>query len=623
MSRRLRGAVLGVLTLTLVAPAGLAGAAPQSPATIDSAAGRVVDPPVPTIPQRYLDQEVTWSTCSFDADVKRSHPQAPTTNCAMVKVPMDWNNPGAHRDITLAIAHSKATGVSKGLMATNPGGPGVPGLDNSAYLGTVKPRLFTDFDLLGFDPRGFGRSDQTQCLTTQETLDSRPSTPDHRERTQQTVDAEIAWGKIVWEACAKDEFAQFVSSQQTSYDMDFLRVLLKAPKLNYIGYSYGSELGSWYADTYPSHVGQFVLDSNLPFSRGGQEWIAGVPKSAQRRFDTQFVPWLVRHADQIDGLGGTPAEVKAKYESIRAELVTLVKAGTSSVRGDSLDNFVFNDLYDNIGLVIGALDVLVHDEYAKAPSASGKIELQHIDRAYARLGDKLREYYSLEELRRLYGVTPGQTSATASRKRTPAALPLTPRPVTSAVSDELINIEAGYYAVMCNDTRWSTDIAHIQRETARATAAYPFFGYVIGIPECAFWKYPAQERVIDLKGTPRVLMVQSELDVVTHYEGALRAHRDSKRNTRFVAVDDEGQHGQYLFGPSSCVQEIGDRYVFDGIVPAKDVVCGTSPLPGDTEVHRVRGPINGKTAHSPNSEKVAPGRSSLHERMLDAAMNLR
>ena len=619
MNPRLRGAVLGFLTLTLVAPVGFASAAPL-PATTGSAAGRVVDPPTPAIPQRYLDQQITWSPCSFDADMKKLLPQAPTTNCAMVKVPMDWNKPDAHRDITLAIAHSKATGVSKGLMATNPGGPGA-GLDMSAYLGTVKPRLFTDFDLLGFDPRGFGRSEQTQCLTTRETLDSMPSTPDHRERTKQTVDAEIAVGKVIWDACAKDEFAGFVSTQQIVYDLDFLRALFKAPKLNYIGYSYGTQLGSWYVDTYPSRVGQFVLDSNMAFSIGWQKDFAGVPKAAQRRFDTQFVPWLARHADQIDGLGGTPAEVKAKYESIRAALVSLVKAGTSSERGDDLDGYVFGDLYTNTGLVLGALDLLVYDEYAKAPPASGKVELPHVDRAYARLGAKLREYYSLEALREAYGVTPEQPSATASRKRPAAALPLKPRQATSAASAELVNIEAGYYSVMCNDTRWSTDIAHLERETARSTAAYPFYGYLNGISPCAVWKYPAQERVIDFKGAPTVLMVQSELDLITPYEGAHRAHRDTKGSTRFIAVDDEGAHSQYLFGPSSCVQEIGDRYVFDGIAPARNVVCGTSPLPGDTEVHRVRGPVNGKTVHSPKGEKA--GSSIARERMLGAATTLR
>lgn len=621
MSRRLRAAVLCVLVLTLAAPPSLAVASPPATtaSTTDSITGRPVDLPAPTILRRYLDQEITWSTCVFDAQIKQLRPEAPTTNCAIVKVPMDWRNPDAHRDITLAIAHSKATGASQGLLATNLGGPAA-GIDMSAALGTAKPRLFTDFDLLGFDPRGFGDSERTKCLTTQKELDSIPFTPDHRERTQQTVDAEIAWAKILGKACAGDEFAQFVNTQQIVHDLDFLRALFKAPKLNYIGYSYGTMLGSWYADTYPSKVGRFVLDSNVAFDKGWQQHYSRVPMSAQRRFDKQFVPWFVRHADQIDGLGNTPAELKAKYESIRVKLVDLVKAGTSSVRGDRLDNRVFRDLYGNTGIVVAVLDILVHDEYTKAPPPSGNIELAHLERAHARLGDELRRYYPLEHLRWRYGMLPDQTSAPAAGMKTRDAFPVTRR---LAALDESVDLDASFYAVLCNDTRWSADIARYRREAERSTAAYPLYGYSNGIAECAFWKYPATQRMIDLKDAPRVLMVQSELDVITSYESALQAHRVTERSTRFVAVDDEGQHGQYVLGPSSCVDEVGDRYVFDGVVPAEDMVCGTSPLPGDTAVYPVRGPVNGKTAHSSNGEKVAPGRSSALERVLDAAASLR
>src|SRR5690242_2184971 len=67
-----------------------------SSATAARPARGPVDPPVPSIPQRYLDQPITWSACDFDAAIKAGYPQAPTTNCALVNVPMDWNHPNAH-----------------------------------------------------------------------------------------------------------------------------------------------------------------------------------------------------------------------------------------------------------------------------------------------------------------------------------------------------------------------------------------------------------------------------------------------------------------------------------------------------------------------------------------------
>ena len=70
------------------------------------------DPPVPTVPQRYLNQVISWTSCSFDAAVKELYPKAPDTNCARFTVPMDWNNPDGHPDIEVAVAHSRATGTS-------------------------------------------------------------------------------------------------------------------------------------------------------------------------------------------------------------------------------------------------------------------------------------------------------------------------------------------------------------------------------------------------------------------------------------------------------------------------------------------------------------------------------
>ena len=160
MTRRLRrsAVVSTAVALALVLPqaSGIATARPARPA----------DPPTPTIPQRYLDQPIQWSVCSFDAQIKQLYPQAPTTNCAKVKVPMDWHAPDAHPDVEVAISYSEATGTSKGLMTSNPGGPGGAGLTLSAALALDKPQLFSDFDLLGFDPRGFGASTPLRCLTT-------------------------------------------------------------------------------------------------------------------------------------------------------------------------------------------------------------------------------------------------------------------------------------------------------------------------------------------------------------------------------------------------------------------------------------------------------------------------
>jgi len=587
------------LAVALVVPQmaiSSASAAPQ--------ASGPVDPPVPSIPQKYLDQPITWSVCSFDAAVKRLYPQAPTTNCAKVKVPMDWAHPDAHPDVEVAISYSKATGTSKGLMTTNPGGPGGAGLSLSASLAVEKPQLFSDFDLLGFDPRGFGQSTPLQCLTTTDALNALPTTPDYKERTRLTHQVEVAEAKLYADACSATEFGQFVSSQQTVYDMEFLRALFKARQLNLIGYSYGTWLGGWYADTYPSRVGRFVIDSNMDWTHTQWDNVNFDPFSGQRRRDTQLFPWIARHADQITGLGSTFTQVRATYNGIRAGLVTRVKAGTSSVRGDDLDGTIYSAQYGNVRFIRATLDILIHDEYLKDPSESGEIELRHVDRAWARISPELQAFDTLAAMRARYGVTPAaSTTAAALRVDSTRSILADARSAARlATGDAVVNLGAIGTTVRCNDTAWNSDPKFYLREADRMARKYDFFGYMNGVPFCAFWPYEPQDRTLDLKGSPRILMVQGELDPATAYEGALRTHQATSRATRFVAIDDEGQHGQYVGSASSCAEAIGDTYVFTGELPAKDQACGTSPLPAELSVYPVDGPMNGNAVHLPRSK---------------------
>ncbi len=621
--RRALTAALAAAALVPAAAAGLAGpagAAPAGAAPAGAAAAAPVDPPTPRLPQRYLDQEIAWSTCSFDAAVKSLSPGAPTTQCAKVTVPMDWEDPDAHPDVQVAIAYSEATGTSRGLMTTNPGGPGAGGQTLSASLAIDKPQLFADYDLLGFDPRGFGQSTPLQCLTTAEELAALPTTPDLRERTPRTHRAELAEARLLADACSATEFGQFVSSQQTVYDMEFLRALLGSRQLNFIGYSYGTWLGGWYADTYPNRVGRFVLDSNMDWTRTQWENVNFDPFSFQRRRDTQLLPWIARHADQIQGLGATPSRVLARYEAVRAGLVSLVKSEGSTVRGDDLDGRIASAIYGNSRFIRATLEILVHDEYVKDPSESGEVELRHVDAAYVRIAPELQAYESLATLRSRYGVTPAATAlAVAAPAGAAEVLADARRTAADAPGDEVVDLGAVGTTVRCNDTAWDRTPRWYQREADRMARTYPFFGYLNGVPMCAFWPYAPQDRDVDLTGAPRVLMVQGELDPATAYEGAKRTHDATRPMTRFVAIDDEGQHGQYVGSASACAEEIGDRFVFTGELPARDRVCGTSPLPEEGSVYPVRGPLDGKAVPLPRTMAATAEQAAnpLLQRVLD------
>lgn len=516
-----------------------------------------------SIPARYLNQPVDWVQCPFDDFFREIEPSAPMTLCASVNVPMDWQHPDAHPDVSLAVAHSAATGYSKGLLTSNPGGPGAAGLSFTGQLALSKPQLFTDYDLLGFDPRGFGSSEPLRCVTTQAAVDALPSTEDPRLRTRATHRAEVARAKLLSRACAETEFGRFVGTQQTVFDLEFLRRLVgrdqpRYERLNYLGYSYGTWLGTWYADTYPEHTGRFVLDSNMDWTSSMYANQAGDPRSFQRRRDAMFYPWLARHDDTY-GLGRSVAEVARSYERIRAGLLAARRRGEFVPTPATADRAIVIQIYLN-------------EDFPAA--ATTLLELRSLVRDSASRARRARIVAAVERL---------------------GSSPLAPDRATRARADEPVYLDDIGEVVRCNDSRYPRTVSRVLRRADRDTRRYPFVGYLNTVSMCNYWPYAPARRTVDLRAAPPLLMVQSEGDPATAYEGARTAHRRVPAHTRLVSVDDEGQHGVYIGGPSPCIEAIGDAFLFHGRLPSVDRVCGTTPLPLDERVYPFAGPLGPRT----------------------------
>ena len=174
--------------------------------------------------------------------------------------------------------------------------------------------------------------------------------------------------------------ARYINTQQTVWDLDFLRRLLDAkntdrsyPVLNYIGYSYGTWLGAWYADTYPKNVGRFILDSNM-------QWTASMytnqtldSRSFQRRRDKMLFPYLARHNAEF-GLGKSAKSVKKKYESTRKKLATQAKKALQEGQDPALgpedfdytvSQYIYTDAeFDYAGAIVDAAA-----DYVRKPSS--------------------------------------------------------------------------------------------------------------------------------------------------------------------------------------------------------------------------------------------------------------
>lgn len=576
MSRRRFGRWIAVLLASAVAVV--------APVPMLTPAAEAAEPEVPAVPAGYLNQSIAWSDCSGDL----------SSRCAKVKVPMDWQNPG-RGSISIAIAYLKAPGTSKGLLTTNPGGPGAAGRTFTEALAWSKTKL-RQYDLLGFDPRGYGASTNVRCVTTTSKYNKLPKVADRRSRTKATHAVEVAEAKLFAEACSSDPLARYITTQQTVWDLDFLRQLLAAnqgrsyPELNYVGYSYGTWLGAWYADTYPKQVGKFILDSNMQWTASMYTNQALDSMSFQRRRDKMLFPYLARHNSEF-GLGKSAKSVKKKYEKTRKKLAALAKKAvkkgkTPSFGPEDFDYTVSQYIYTNAGFdyaggVIGAAADMV-----KKPSST---------KYQKRLASKVK----------------------APMTKAPFAVQRSATPVSGNARKDITAGLSGA-VVRCNDSANSSNIKALQKRADKDAKKYPFMGYLNTVSLCSYWKFKPQTRTIDLTGVQnKIVMFQSEGDPATAYEGARAAHRKTAGKTVMISVDNEGQHGLYIDGPSKCLESIGDAFLFSGRTPARDSTCTTSPLFYDKKVYTLKGPVSG--AKSTAKQVLKPKNTAVKAVRADVA----
>lgn len=194
-------------------------------------------------------QKLEWAPCddSFGADpatvaeLERAGIDADGIRCAMVASPFDWDDPSNSETIELSVARVSSTGSARGTLLGNPGGPGEPGVEFMLGM-ALSPgfeEVLDNYDLLGFDPRGIGRSTPIEC---------------------DDAGSELRAVQIA-ECVAANSLARTMGTVQVARDMELLRHLVDEERLDYLGCSYGTMLGATYASIFPERVGRMVLDS--------------------------------------------------------------------------------------------------------------------------------------------------------------------------------------------------------------------------------------------------------------------------------------------------------------------------------------------------------------------------
>ncbi|MEU8383921.1 alpha/beta hydrolase [Streptosporangium sp. NPDC048865] len=468
-----------------------------------------------------------WGECPpAESGVSRD----PRQRCATLRVPLDYRAPRG-RSIEIAISRigTARPGARRGILLSNPGGPGGRGLDLPSRLAVVLPPEVLDrYDLIGFDPRGIGHSTPVTCgidTVKQFTLLLPYPAPDGG------IERNLAFARDTAAACAErsGDLLPFVTTANTARDMDRIRAALGEPKLSYFGLSYGTYLGAVYISLFPGRADRIVMDSAADPGRVWRDmWRTWNEAVAER------LPDLLTFAAERDAvyhLGATPEEVRRTFDRLAAALDRRSLPGPDGLvlDGNALREITRAGLYH-----------------------SGDFPF-------------IAEFWQ-----ELATVVPGSTVDTAVLARLGRLSPVGGTGTAQIPADNQV---AALYAVICDDAAWPRSVALHARQVAADRRAWPV---TAGMPSnlwpCAAWHTrPVEPPVTVTDHGPRnVLILQNTRDPSTSLVSARGLRAVLGRRAVMITVD-QGGHG--VVGLGSCADQAMVTFLADGVLPGRDRLC--------------------------------------------------
>ena len=199
--------------------------------------------------------EIEWSACP--AATPEEAEALAEFSCSVVDVPLTYRKPDG-RQIELALGLLPATDQAHklGSVFWNPGGPGGSG----RIPFELSPAIHERFDIVGFDPRGIAASTPLKCFESNEQALSTFGTDFPLTLAEQTrfIGENIEGTDL----CARNggPIIRHMGTANVARDLELLRRAVGDRKLNYLGYSYGTAIGAYYANLFPNKVRAITLD---------------------------------------------------------------------------------------------------------------------------------------------------------------------------------------------------------------------------------------------------------------------------------------------------------------------------------------------------------------------------
>jgi pimeloyl-ACP methyl ester carboxylesterase len=454
--------------------------------------------PLTGFPSDWRPAPLNWTSCDV----------ATRAQCATLTVPRDWGDPTGPT-IDLALARIPATGDRIGSVVVNPGGPGGSGLDFLAQ-NPVDTAVSRRFDVVSWDPRGVGKSTRLTCgadtVPPFLAADPDPDTPEEEATLEQRADA-------VAKDCAATDAALLphLGTVDVARDLEAIRRALGDEPLNYVGYSYGTQIGQQYAHYFPKNIRSMVLDGVVDPSLGFTEFLKEQIAGFNASFDAN-VAGCRKAGPSTCGVD----DLAAAYDKVQAQVEQ------APLKTDSGDP-------------VGPAELEVAATYV----AYGSDGWKELGPALAKaVNDK--DGTDLLELAQGYYDFGGY---------------------------------AAYAAVVCTDTPPPADPVAWKAFADEARRLSPRFGGSVAneLLPCATWptRSSAVPTALTAPGAPPILVVGNTGDPATPYGNAVAVAGRLGSGVLVTADID----GHTAYGVDRCVTRTVDRYLIDLTVPPSGTRC--------------------------------------------------
>ncbi|MFV0258768.1 MAG: alpha/beta hydrolase [Acidimicrobiales bacterium] len=445
------------------------------------------------------EHALTWSPCP--------HGEA---ECATLTVPVDYAVPDG-ATVELALARIPATGERRGSLVLNFGGPGLPGAAVLAGPGfTVDPAVAEHYDLVAWDPRGTGGSAGLACDTDRRNGPLPDTSPDNPSEAA----ALDRYHTDLAARCGTTDHTLLASlaAPTAADDLDAIRHAVGDERLSYLGFSYGTIIGQWYAARHPDRIGHLVFDAVADATLGLEGLLRQQAPAFEAGFD-ELDRWCTADAERcaVTDLAATYDRVMAGLEEQAA--TTTPEMGGRTIGPNELESATLLILYNSVSW----------------PGYSQAL-------ADAETGD----WSSLAD----------EANAALS------AVPFTP-----------------YLATSCVDGRHPVGTEAWNRFADELAAAAPRMGRAVAneVRACAEWPVdPVEQPLGALPTTTPVLVVSAAVDPATPLVNAQRLAAAFGPAGHLITVDG---HHHASYPTNTCVRDRVTAYLLDDDPGPAETTC--------------------------------------------------